>query len=383
MNNLHGETTIEGLQKWVKNYSDYNVGVVSKRGVGRLMFFDDDSGIAARIEQETGEKIPATYRVQTRPDTNPLKQHFYFKQTEYSFKKFATFADGGNPWNSKNVNRKDLTKFTLSRSGLQIHPTLYDLKCIGGVNLVVAAGSLRAPDSEGRIEKYTCVDESDPIDIPNGLVDWFVKDIKRYLVAVQNEKAKKFTEKSARIANLKTYDVIAEEDIFDFLRWRAHTLAGHGLLGEVLEQALTYIARIDCENGEVFVASEHGKAMIHKVASADWERGNATWFYKTGEPKSEVVGGHIMIYRNTTKHGVMESIIKEFPDKIATTDAFDRLEKGLAEEDYTFDATADRGMVYAARKATGFAVQGHRWWVRVTEVPEQPAMPLVKPEVSA
>ena len=116
MNNLHGETTIEGLQKWVKNYSDYNVGVVSKRGVGRLMFFDDDSGIAARIEQETGEKIPATYRVQTRPDTNPLKQHFYFKQTEYSFKKFATFADGGNPWNSKNVNRKDLTKFTLSRS---------------------------------------------------------------------------------------------------------------------------------------------------------------------------------------------------------------------------------------------------------------------------
>ena len=36
-------------------------------------------------------------------------------------------------------------------------------------------------------------------------------------------------------------------------------------------------------------------------------------------------------------------------------------------------------MVYAARKATGFEVQGHRWWVRVTEVPEQPAMPLVKP----
>ena len=57
-----------------------------------------------------------------------------------------------------------------------------------------------------------------------------------------------------------------------------------------------------------------------------------------------------MIYRNTTKHGVMESIIKEFPDKIATTDAFDRLEKGLAEEDYTFDATADRGMVSLPEK---------------------------------
>ena len=37
-----------------------------------------------------------------------------------------------------------------------------------------------------------------------------------------------------------------------------------------------------------------------------------------------------MIYRIDDEAGVMESIIKEFPDKIGTTDAYDRLEKGLA-----------------------------------------------------
>jgi hypothetical protein len=337
------------------------------------MFFDDDSGIAKRIEEETGKQIPRTYKVQTRPDTNPLKQHFYFKQTDYSFKKFAVFAEGGDPWKSKNINRRDTTKYELSRSGLLIHPTLYDLKCIGGINLVVGAGSLRESG-----ERYACDDDTEPIDIPNWLVDWFIKDIRAYHASTLKEKDIKFRERSAR----QTFDVIAEEDTFDFLRWRAHDLVGLGLVGEGLENALTSLAKTDCDKGETFVSSEHGREMIHKIAFSDWKRGNATWFYKTEDLKSEVVEGHIMIYKTTTKHGVMEGIIKGFPDRISTAEAFERIEKGLKDEDYTFDATADRGMVYAARKRTGFAVEGHRYWVRVTEVPEKPVSPLVKTETA-
>lgn len=362
LNNLYSTTDEAEVLKFAQSYPDHNVGVVSKRGVGRLMFFDDDSGIVARIEEETGEKIPKTYRVQTRPDTNPKKQHFYFRQTEYSFKRFAVFADGGNPWKSKNVNRRDTTRFELSRSGLQIHPTAYDLKCIGGVNLVVAAGSLRAPDANGRIEKYTCVDEDEPVDIPNRLVDWFIKDIRAYHKETDKEKEAKFTE---RIARPKDSKVIADEDIYDFLRWRAHDLVGQGLVAEGLENALTYLARMDGESGEAFVSSEHGKKMIHNIAFSDWKRGVATWFYRARELKSEVQeGGHIMIYKETTKQEVLDGIIKSFPDKIYAVEALEKIAAGLAEEDYTFDNITDRGMVYLARKRTGFTLEGHRYWVR-------------------
>jgi hypothetical protein len=273
-----------------------------------------------------------------------------------------------------------MTRLELSESGVLIHPTAYDLKGVGGVSLVVAAGSQRAPDANGRVEKYTCVDESDPVDIPNSMVDWFVQDIKDFQRAKGKEKVKKLSERTAK-ATLKS---IAQEDIYDYLRYRAHGFAGMGLIGEGLENALTYLARTDCDKGEIFTASKSGQDLIHKIASANWDRGIATWFYMTKDEKSEVgEGGNIMIHRTATKHGVMESVIKEFPDKISTVDAYDRLEKGLKDEDYTFDPIKDRGMVHAARKATGFAVQGHRWWVRVTEVPENPVMPLVKPEVSA
>lgn len=366
MNNLHQATTIEEVLAVAKYYPQHNVGVVGKRGVGRMMFLDDDSGIAARIEEECGQKIPRTYKVASRPDTNKNKQHFYFLQTDYSFKRFAIFADGGNPYKSKNVNRRDTTRFELSRSGLKIHPTLYDIKGTGGVSFVVAAGSLR---DNG--ERYTCIDDSPVARIPDWLVDWFIKDIQSYNAAKMKEKEAKFTE---RIAYPREIAVIASEDVYDYLRWRAHDLVGLGLIEDGLENALTSLARLDCDKGEAFVSSEHGKEMIHKIAFSDWERGIATWFYRTGELKSEVLEGHVMIHKTTTKQGVMEGIIKTFPDKIGTADALERITKGLEEEDYSFERHKDRSMLWHARNAAGFTLEGHLYWVRVT--------PEVTPEVT-
>jgi hypothetical protein len=355
LRNLHSVTTVEGVLDLAKYYPNHNVGVVSKRKAGRLMFFDDDSGIAARIEKETGRSIPRTYTVASRPDTNKLKKHFYFRQSEYSFKRFAVFAEG-NPWESKNVNRRDMTRLELSESGVLIHPTLYDLKGIGGISFVVAAGSLRESG-----ERYTCIDDSEVAEIPNWLVDWFVDDIRKYHTAKAREKKEKLTERTAQERTLKA---IAQEDIYDYLRWRAHSLVGLGLVGEGLEHALTHIAKTDCDQGETFVASEHGKESIHKIAFSNWEPGIATWFYQTGELKSEVLEGHVMIYKATTKQEVLEGIIKTFPDTISTAEVYERLTKGLDEEDFSFDRHKDRSMLWHARKATGFELDGHIYWVR-------------------
>jgi len=379
-------TTQDEVLAFAKYYHSHNVAVVGKRAVykdypdghkvfiPRHCFFDDDAGIAGRIEQECGQKIPQTYRVQSRPDTNPSKQHFYFLQTEYSFKKFAIFADNGDPYESKNVNRRNLTKFEFSRTGLQIHPTMYDLKGIGKSSFVVASGSLRAPDSDGRVEKYTCVDESEPVDIPSWLVDWFVQDIQEY-------RKEKFQEKKAKHARnghdggdtgykgaSKNQCDICQEDVYDYIRWRAGQLtASVGLAGDGLEAALRCLIIKDCEKGEVFVSSEHGKELIHEIVEGaeEWDGGTASPFYLTSETTSKSLEGSIMIHRTPSKQEVIERIVKGFADKISAGEALDKIEESLFKDGYTFDRYAERSAIYRARKANGFAVLvGHHSWIR-------------------
>src|ERR1035441_2192121 len=73
-----------------KKYPNHNAAVISKRGIGNLMFLDIDSpGVLERIEEETGQKISGiTFSVCSRPQSAPYKRHFYFRQTEYSVKKW-------------------------------------------------------------------------------------------------------------------------------------------------------------------------------------------------------------------------------------------------------------------------------------------------------
>jgi hypothetical protein len=156
----HQATTADEVLKHAKYYPHHNVGVVGKRGVGRHMFLDIDAdGVVERIEREAGRKIPRTYTVCSRPESAPYKRHYYFTQTDYSFKKSGA-------WKAKNVNVRDLTRREKSRSGLMLHPTLYDIKGIGGGSLVVAAGSV---GENGEV--YKCIDDSPVIPVPDWLID--------------------------------------------------------------------------------------------------------------------------------------------------------------------------------------------------------------------
>ena len=55
-------------------------------------------------------------------------------------------------------------------------------------------------------------------------------------------------------------------------------------------------------------------------------------------------------------------IINGFPKRLASTDAYDRIEAGLAGR-FPFDRKAARDQVYVgrARKKAGFALEGQMW----------------------
>ena len=111
--NRHPSTKVSEIIQHAKDYPNYNVGVVGRRGIGNDMFLDIDAdGVLEQIERETGQTMPLTFTVASRPQSAPWKRHYYFKQTAYSVKAFRT-----------ETNVKELS---LLKDGK--HPTRYDLK---------------------------------------------------------------------------------------------------------------------------------------------------------------------------------------------------------------------------------------------------------------
>ena len=364
-------TPAEVLKYSTGKYANHNVGVVGKRGLGRHCFLDVDAkGVVERIEQETGYTMPKGYRVKSSPKSKPHKMHFYFTQTPYSFEQF-----GG--WDAVNSNVKDMT--TLDDDGK--HPTLYDLKGVGGGSFVVGAGSVKENG-----EVYTCVDDSPVPEIPKWLVDWLVKDIDKYWDAVDAEKAAKLALKEAeqkkytpderaamRRKNLPEGFDIFFEDRYEYLYKRSCTLSSMGLRAKALEVALTNLLENDVVGGKDYAQTDKGKSMVHKLAhNRSLKPGNGSWFYRTKEkrpkrttPTVSTISGHRSIIikgKPQTRVGAMVKIIDGFPKRLASTDAYDRIEAGLAGR-FPFDRKAARDQVYVgrARKKAGFVLEGQMW----------------------
>jgi hypothetical protein len=367
-------TTPAEVLKYSKGkYANHNVGVVGKRGVGRHCFLDVDAKrVVETIEQETGRKMPKGYRVKSSPKSEPYKTHFYFTQTAYSFEQF-----GG--WEAVNSNVKDMT--TIDDEGK--HPTLYDLKGVGGGSLVVGAGSVKQNG-----EVYTCVDGPVP-EIPKWLVDWLVRDIDKYWDAVDAEKAAKLALKEAeqkkytpderaamRRKNLPEGFDICFDDRYAYLCWRAFKLSSVGLRAKALEVALTDLLENDVVGGKEYAQTDKGRSMVHKLANnPSLKQGNGSWFYKTKEkrpkrtPTVSTLSDRRPIVIKRKPQTCIEAMVKifeGFPDRLAATDAYDRIETGLAGR-FPFDRKAKRDQVYVsrARRRAGFGLEG-RMWVRAS-----------------
>ena len=230
--NKNPTTTLSEVLQHAKDFPNHNVGIVGRRGIGNHCFLDIDAdGVVERVEQETGQKMPLTYIVSSRPESAPWKRHYYFKQTAYSASRLR-----------KEANRKDVTKTVISDNGTSMHPTMYDLKGVGGGGLVVAAGSVR---KDGEI--YTVLNDVPVIDIPTWLVDWLIEDLSTYRSACAKERHERAMKVAALPEEVRTarqgigdesaFD-ISESDIFEFLNWRAFQFAAMGTEGKLLEKVL-------------------------------------------------------------------------------------------------------------------------------------------------
>ncbi|HVB58102.1 MAG TPA: bifunctional DNA primase/polymerase [Candidatus Acidoferrales bacterium] len=79
-------TDMKTIYRWDQASADANVGVVAQGRIGGIWFLEQDtpppgvSSVTERIETETGQKIPSTFRVQSQKG----REHYYWKQTTES-----------------------------------------------------------------------------------------------------------------------------------------------------------------------------------------------------------------------------------------------------------------------------------------------------------
>lgn len=358
-------TTLSEVLQHAKDFPTYNVGVVGRRGIGNHCFLDIDAeGVTERIEAETGQTMPLTYMVCSRPHTAPWKRHYYFKQTRYSVTRLR-----------KEANRKDTTKWVTSENtGLLMHPTLYDLKAVGGGGLVVAAGSVRRGG-----EVYTIVNDVAVVDIPDWLVNWLVEDLATYRSACAKERHEHAATAAAILEEARTvrqqrgdesaFD-ISESDIYLFINWRASQFAAMGMERKPLEMALVQQVEKFCAGGRRFVASDAGRRQIHKAAfNKRLRAGNASFFNRLGQKRRVALSEGLKVFvPPPTRKSLLVAAMKGFPDTVTVEDGYRSLQRALAGTGFTVDRKTKAGQkaVREARKNAGFhAEQASGGWVWV------------------
>ena len=194
-------TDLTQIDLWDAQYSGYNAACVATGKPDSVFFFEVDSpDVTARIKKETGQEIPATFRVRSSPG----KGHFYFKHTP------ASLAAGN-----------------LSQSFVKNG----DFSVRAENSYVVAPGSTR-PDG---LPPYIALGDDPIVPIPDFLVEW--------LVSQKTEK------KSANVANDIPKDInnlVPHGYIHGFLLTAAGKLRNQGLSVELIEVALLEIAHASC-----------------------------------------------------------------------------------------------------------------------------------------
>jgi hypothetical protein len=364
--NRNPTTTLSEVLQHAKDFPTHNVGIVGRRGIGNDCFLDVDAdGVVKQIESETGQTIPLTYTVCSRPHKAPWKRHYYFKQTRSSVTRL---------W--KEANRKDTTKWVTSvNTGALMHPTLYDLKGVGGGGLVVAAGSVRRDG-----EVYTVINDVAVVDVPDWLVNWLVDDLATYRSQCAKERHEHAATAAAipevaravrqQMGDESAFDV-SEADIYLFINWRASQFAAMGMQGKTLEKALVQQVEKFCAGGKRFVESDAGRRQIHKAAFNKRLRvGNASFFNRLGQKRRGTLSGGLKVFvPRPTRKSLLMAAMKGLPDRVTVEDGYRRLQRALAGTGFTVESKTKAGQkaVREARRGAGFHTEqaSEGWmWVR-------------------
>jgi hypothetical protein len=301
-----------------------DVGIVVKGHAGSVFVWDiDKEGVTERMELDTGDRLPETYVVQSRPVTAPHKRHVYFRQTEYFASQFQ-----------KQVNAGD-----------------YDLKGFGGGQLV-AEGCLRKDTGEIRRGNGLPV-----CDIPDWLTDWLKKD-SSVLVAAINAKKR---EDAKALSRLRTGDLVPEGQRTLFLKNLASRLFENRLSRKLILEAVTEQCLQCCENGVAWATSSAGRKKLSSIANdATFRRKRVNPVYlRQGKGLIVSEGADAKRIRMTARRVAQ---IRLFPDSIPAVEVYRRL--GLDKESRAAQCQVSRDM-----KSGGFVsrrVNGQWVWHRLT-----------------
>jgi len=104
-------TDLDQIDRWDSESMRANCGLVAKP-TGNWCFEVDDANVIARIEAETGHKMPKTFAVRSSPG----KTHFHFKQSDASRKMGNVAQTPERPYSARVNNQYVLSPFSL-------HPT--------------------------------------------------------------------------------------------------------------------------------------------------------------------------------------------------------------------------------------------------------------------
>jgi hypothetical protein len=334
-----------------KKFPDHNAAVISKRGIGNLLFLDIDSpGVLERIEVETGQKISGiTFSVCSRPHSAPYKRHFYFRQTARSVMK----------WRTEN-NVRDISKWVPDKNGNPSHPTLFDVKGVGGGGYVVAPGSVRANG-----EVYTVIDDLPVIDVPDWLVDWLAKEITSWNSAkrkVQVEHAEQVTvlSKSAQSALRKAGNPSGFKypawEIFPFMNWRAAILASNAVSRKNSQRQIVEEINREFAGGKAFSASEEGKTKIRGMVASK-KLGTLHWDW-VGTKRKTILRDGLRFTVPKSRHSLMVAAMRKFPQSLSASDGYERLQKALIGTRFDLvKGKAAEKAVAQVRRAVGYFTQ--------------------------
>ena len=342
-------------------FPDHNAAVISRRGIGNLMFLDIDAdGMLETIEKETGQKLARiTFSVCSRPQSAPYKRHFYFRQTKYSVAK----------WRKEN-NVRDITKWVPDKNNNLIHPTLFDVKGVGGGGYVVAPGSVRASG-----EVYTVIDDLSVIDVPDWLIDWLAKQITAWNSAKRKEQLEYATKvgalsQSEQCALQKANDPSGfkypASEIYPFMNWRAANLASHSVNKKYIQRQIIEEINRDFAGGRAYTTSDEGKAKIRGMVASK-KLGTIHWDWVGSKKKAIFVGTKILAPQ--TRHSILVAAMQKFPSSISSSDGYQRLQEALIGTGFQLaKGPAAEKAVSQVRRAAGYsALRTRDGWIWVKD----------------
>ncbi len=193
-------TDIETLKRWNQESPDSNCGAVAQAKIGGYFFFEiDSSEVLQRIQEETKQDIPATFRVRSRVG----RGHFYFRQSPASIA-MGNLAQGyvkHADWSARVDGAYVVSSFS-------VHPHTQKI--------------------------YEPLREEPISDCPDWLITW-----------MQSQKVEK---KSEPVAEIKRDELglIPHGSIHSFMLTQAGKLRNQGLGLEALEIALLDLVHKQC-----------------------------------------------------------------------------------------------------------------------------------------